>query len=86
MPEWQMTAKTVFCEQVQDEVTWLVYQDGTVRCTGDRKYNQPNDLTRQAIRAKSRELKRPVRCEGEKCPRMAVYKEQILAEEAQQHG
>jgi hypothetical protein len=86
MPDWQVTAKTVFCDQVDDEVTWLVQRDGAVRCTGDRKYNQPNDITRQVVREKTRRLKRKIHCEGEKCPRMATYKDQILAEEAQPHG
>jgi hypothetical protein len=82
MPDWQITAKTVFCDGVDDEVTWLVYRDGTTRCTGCLKYGRPNDVTRQLIRAKTRCLKRPIRCEGEKCPRISDYKDQIFREDA----
>ena len=86
MPDWQMTAKTVFCDGVDDEVTWLVYRDGTARCTGCLKYGQPNDITRRVIREKTRRLKRAVRCEGENCPRISVYKDQLFSEEAQKNG
>jgi hypothetical protein len=82
MPDWQITAKTIFCESVDDEVTWLVYRNGTTRCTGCRKYSQPNDITRKVIREKTRRLKRPITCEGENCPDISVYKDQILGEEA----
>ncbi len=81
MPNWQLTAKTVFCAGVDDEVTWMVYRDGSTRCTGCRKYTQPNDITRRLMREKARRLGRPITCEGETCPQISVYKEQIFAEE-----
>ena len=82
MPDWQITAKTIFCAGVDDEVTWLVFRNGATRCTGCQKYQHPNDITRQVIRAKTRRLKRQISCEGENCPRISVYKDQILGEEA----
>ena len=68
MPDWQITAKTIFCDEVDDEVTWLVYRNGATRCTGCRKYGQPNDITRKVIREKSRRLKRPHSLRGRKLP------------------
>lgn len=81
MTDWQITAKTIYCDAVDDEVTLLVYKDISIHCTGCKKYNEPDDITRSSIREKSRKLKRPVKCEGEQCPRVNNYKEQILAEE-----
>ncbi len=83
MPGWQVTAKTIYCEAVEDEVTVLVYQNGSTRCTGYGKYTEPNDVTRKILMAKNKNLKRSLKCEGEQCPRVTQYKEQILAEEKQ---
>jgi hypothetical protein len=80
MANWQTTAKTIFCEAVNDEVTVMVYKDHSVQCTGFKKYTQPNDITRQTVKDKQR-LKISVRCEGEKCPRVVAYQKTIFAEE-----
>ncbi len=82
MTNWQITAKTIFCEAVDDEVTVLVYNDGLTRCTGCQKYNRPTSITLRTIKEKTRRLKHPIKCEGEPCPRMTAYKDKILAEEA----
>ena len=34
MPEWEITATTVRCDTVDDEVTILVNRDATATCTG----------------------------------------------------
>ncbi len=81
MPDWQITAKTVYCESVDDEVTWLVFQNGSTHCTGCKKYGHPNAITRRVIRMKTRRLQRPIQCAGENCSRVALYQQQILAEE-----
>jgi hypothetical protein len=81
MTSWQITAKTILCEAVDDEVTVLVYKNGSIRCTGSRKYNQPSDVTMNVIKKKTRRLKRPVKCEGDPCSRVMEYKNKILAEE-----
>jgi hypothetical protein len=81
MSDWKVTAKTILCDAVDDEVTLLLYRDGTIHCTGCKKYTQPNSITRALIKSKNSSLKRRIKCEGEGCPRVAGYKEQILAEE-----
>lgn len=81
MTNWQITAKTIYCEAVDDEVTLLIYKDETSRCTGCKKYDEPDSVTRKIIWEKSRRLKRPIKCEGEQCPRIAEYRVKILAEE-----
>ncbi len=81
MVNWEITARTIYCDAVDDEVTVLIYKNGSVRCTGYQKYNRPDDITRDIIKQKSRRLKRTVKCEGEDCPRVVQYKEKIMAEE-----
>ena len=81
MINWQVTAKTIYCDSVDDEVTVIVYKNGKTQCTGFQKYNQPNDITSIVIKKKSRHLKRPLKCEGDRCLRISEYKEKILAEE-----
>jgi hypothetical protein len=80
MNGWQLTAKTIYCDAVDDEVTILIYKDGSVRCTGFIKYTQPNEQTQAMIRGKCRKLGRLIKCEGEDCPRVTGYKESILQE------
>jgi hypothetical protein len=79
--DWQITAKTIYCDAVDDEVTVLINKDFSVRCTGFKKYNQPNDITLGIIKKKTGRLKRPLKCEGEQCPRVIGYKEKIVSEE-----
>jgi hypothetical protein len=81
MVGWQITAKTIYCDAVDDEVTLLIYKDGTTRCTGCKKYDEPNDITRRLIKDKIKKLKRPIQCAGEDCFRVNEYKNKILAEE-----
>ncbi len=81
MSNWQITARTIFCEAVDDEVTVMVYKDASVRCTGCNKYTKPNEITRDLVKQKTGLLKRMIRCEGESCQRVTGYKTAILAEE-----
>lgn len=34
MTDWQITAKTIYCDSVQEEVTIIVKKDWSVQCTG----------------------------------------------------
>ena len=83
MTDWQITAKTIYCDAVDDEVTVLVHPDGTTHCTGSSKYTAPNSITLRIIREKRRRLKHPIKCEGLSCSLVRQYKEKILAEETQ---
>jgi hypothetical protein len=79
---WQTTAKTIYCDAVDDEVTILIFKDFSISCTGYKKYSQPNDLTINIVREKSRKLKKLIKCQGEQCSRVTEYKNRIQAEEA----
>jgi TATA-box binding protein (TBP) (component of TFIID and TFIIIB) len=82
MTDWQTTAKTIYCDAVDDEVTILIFKNFSVHCTGCKKYTELNDITQNIIKEKNHKLKRTIKCEGEQCPRVTGYKENILAEEA----
>lgn len=81
MANWQVTATTIYCDAVDDEVTLLVYKDWTVKCTGYRKYG---DSSKDAIKLlkKSKHLRQQMECAGPECYRVIQYKEKLVAEEA----
>ena len=43
MVDWQITATTIYCDAVDDEVTILVNKDWSTRCTGMRKYSESRE-------------------------------------------
>ncbi len=73
MVSWQVTATTVRCDSVNDEVTLLVYKDWSVKCTGYVKYASKNG--RSAVRGLGR------RCEGTDCETASGYRRKLRAEE-----
>lgn len=82
MVNWQVTAATIHCDAVDDEVTILVYKDWSVKCTGYRKYGESKREAAKLLREKSRQLKQKLVCEGPECHRAIQYKEKLLSEEA----
>ena len=81
MVNWQITATTIYCDAVADEVTLLVYKDGTAKCTGYAKYSEPGRETEAVMRQKARELKRNLECRGAECFRIIQYRDGLLAAE-----
>lgn len=81
MANWQITATTVYCSAVDDEVTLIVLKDGTARCTGLKKYTEPSAETARAIKTKSRELRCPIACRGADCSVAVEYRDRLFAEE-----
>ena len=82
MVDWKVTATTIFCDAVDDEVTILVYKDWLVKCTGYSKYGEPSKDITKLLKKKSRQLKRQLSCAGPECSRVIQYKEKLLSEEA----
>jgi hypothetical protein len=82
MMNWQITATTIYCDAVADEVTVLVYKDGTAKCTGYAKYGEPGREVGAMLRKKGRELKRSIECRGQGCSIIARYRDKLLTEEA----
>jgi len=82
MVNWQLTAATIYCDAVDDEVTLLVYKDGSTKCTGYQKYGKPGKETAEVLKKKSQQLKRRLECDGPECYRVTQYRDKLLAEES----
>ena len=82
MVNWQVTPTTVHCEAIDDEVTIMVYRDGSTKCTSYQKYHKPTRELSRLLRKKSQELSRKMECEGTECPQAVRYRDKLFAEEA----
>ena len=78
MVDWEITATTIYCEAVDDEVTILVARDGTAKCTGRQKYGQPDKETARAVKKKSKQQGKLFACEGDACARVTQHKDELL--------
>jgi len=70
MVNWQVTATTLICTQKGNEVTVMIYRDGSLKCTGEKtegisRYKQQN-------------------CSASSCAQVKAYLDKLIAEE--QHG
>jgi len=79
---WQVTDVTIFCGEVDDEVTLQVYKDGLVKCTGYGNYGEPSKDAINLLKEKSKRVKRQLKCLGLECDRVVQYKDKLLAQEA----
>ena len=79
IPDWKVTATTIHCEAVDNEVTVLVYQDWSTKCTGYAKYHAPDKLPGK----KAKQTGQRPECSGPTCSHVAQYKEKLAAEEAE---
>lgn len=81
---WQVTATTVNCDAVDDEVTILVYKDWTAKCTAYVKYTSHAGST--LLKKKGISLKRQLGCLGPECPNVIQYRKKLLSEESESEG
>ena len=81
MADWQVTATTIHCDAVDDEVTVLVYHDFSTRCTGYNRYVKPSKEIGALLRKKSRKSGRELKCEGLECSRVIRYRDKLVDEE-----
>jgi len=81
MGDWQITAVTLYCDAVDEEITIMVYKDWSVKCTGYNKYFQPDRDASGILKKKGKRLNRPLKCEGLDCRRITDYKNKLLSEE-----
>jgi len=73
MVNWQVTATTVRCDMVGDEVTLLVYKDWSVKCTGHAKYATGKTGNKNGHHP---------RCEGAECRLATEYRKKLQEEES----
>jgi len=70
MIDWQITAKTIYCDSVNGEVTIIVKKDWSVQCTGYTINNNKNNSK-----------KKKTLCRWPECTRVLQYKEFLMQEE-----
>ena len=75
MTDWKLTATTIFCEDIDEEVTIMVYKDGKTRCTGYDLFTKLN------ADVKSKKVSSDIECHGPVCRRVAEYKDKLFSEE-----
>jgi hypothetical protein len=73
MVNWQVTAATLRCDVVGEEVTLLVYKDWSVKCTVYAKF--------AASGMKARKSYSRQRCEGTRCKIASDYLKKLQSEE-----
>ena len=85
--DWQLTATSIRCDAVDDDITIIVNNDWTTRCTGYKKYaeNISKELA-SMLKKKGRKLGRELRCEGPLDYRVTSYRDKLIAEEKTKAG
>ncbi len=81
MVDWQITAATIYCDAVDDEVTIMVLKDWSVKCTGFNKYMHPDKESTSLLKKRGKRLNRQLACQGLECSRIIKYKGKLLSEE-----
>ena len=81
MADWVMTATTIYCDAVEEEVTLMVNQDGTTRCTGHDKFTDATGETARQIKDRAKRHGKPLACEGLDCRRVTAYKQKLFGGE-----
>jgi len=82
MVNWQVTATTIYCDAVDDEVTLMVYKDGSIRCTGYHRYYEPDKDAARLMASRGKQVNRKLECEGLECRRVTQYRDKVFAEES----
>ncbi|HUT68651.1 MAG TPA: hypothetical protein VMW86_08925 [Dehalococcoidales bacterium] len=80
MPDWEITATTIYCDAVDDEVTLITSADGTARCTGQQKYAGPDKAKARAMKKKSQLSGKQLGCSGVECSKVIQYRDKLLGE------
>ncbi|MDD5288993.1 MAG: hypothetical protein PHY28_07800 [Dehalococcoidales bacterium] len=85
MVDWQVTAVTINCGAVAEEVTLIVKNDWSVKCTGCEKYATSRQAGLELVK-RSLALRRSLDCKGTQCPQIMAYIQKLQAEEARKAG
>ena len=80
MADWQVTAATVHCDAVADDVTIIVYPDWSAKCTGLEKYTNSREESVNLVK-RSLALRVPLDCQQADCDRIPEYVEKLKREE-----
>jgi hypothetical protein len=78
MVDWEVTATTIFCDDVDDEVTIIVNQDGTVKCTGSQKYSKTSKEALKELKKKSKKMGKTLACKDTACSKLPKYRDELM--------
>jgi hypothetical protein len=59
---WKITATTLYCEDIGEDVTIMLYKDGTVKCTGANNTGNAGQAKAARLRDRSKEHGREMAC------------------------
>ncbi len=79
MVTWKVTAGTINCPAVADEVTVIVKSDWSVSCSGFDKLKTSRRAQLQMVE-RSLDLKRTLDCKGIQCKQITDYLDKLRAE------
>ena len=82
MVDWQVTAITIECRAVAEEVTIVVKNDWSAHCNGFEKYASSRKASIELTK-RSLNMKRVLDCKGTQCPQITAYIEKLKSEESQ---
>jgi hypothetical protein len=80
--DWQMTATSIYCEAVDDDVTIMVDKDWNTSCTGNQRYGESiSRETASMLQKKGRKMRRELKCTRLANCGATLYRDRLMAEE-----
>ena len=79
MVDWQITATTIYCNAVDDDVTLMVYKDGSAKCAGYPKYGNPSKEIAKLLKKKGKQSRHSRRCGGRDLSRGSVLQAECIS-------
>jgi hypothetical protein len=73
LTDWEITAATIYCTAVDEEVTLLIHRDGQINCTGQQLYQNPNRDNARRLVKRSGRAGRKIVCLGIGCATITDY-------------
>lgn len=80
MVDWQITAVTINCSAIAEEVTIIVKNDWSAKCTGFEKLAVSRRARLELVN-RSLNMKRVLDCKGMQCPEVTAYIQKLHSEE-----
>jgi hypothetical protein len=80
MVDWEVTATTIFCDSVRDEVTIIIKEDGSVKCSGRLKYNTQIKKNKNSSKKMSKADSNQIVCLGVDCVTVKQQRAKVLGE------
>jgi len=86
MSSWQVTATTIHCEWVGEDVTVMIYKNGSAKCTGQSKFFETIAKGKsKLVEGKGNKVDLKLKCIYPSICGLTNYKDKILAEEVKQN-